>query len=103
MSRQAGQVSGLPPQWQQLGHPPAHERHVEHAGRVGGGGEQADQAVLAHAVVGGQPDADQVEPLMVVTTGTGAKLALVAAGTHVCNAKVQAEAPAGIRVLACGF
>jgi hypothetical protein len=48
-------------------------------------------------------DADEVEPLMVVSTGKGAKLTLVAAGTHVCNAKVQAEAPAGIRVLACGF
>lgn len=48
-------------------------------------------------------DAGQVEPLMVVTTGSGTKLALVAAGTHVCNAQVQAEAPPGIRVLACGF
>ncbi|MEU4419170.1 hypothetical protein AB0F81_00965 [Actinoplanes sp. NPDC024001] len=47
--------------------------------------------------------AEQVEPLMVVATGKGTKLALVAAGTHVCNARVQAEAPPGIRVLACGF
>jgi hypothetical protein len=48
------------------------------------------------------PGADDVEPLMVVTTGKGSTLALVAAGTDVCNAKVQ-TAPAGIRVLACGF
>ncbi|AEV89179.1 putative global transcription activator SNF2L2 [Actinoplanes sp. SE50] len=45
---------------------------------------------------------DQMEPLMVVATGKAATLALVAAGSDVCNAQVQA-APAGIRVMACGF
>lgn len=47
--------------------------------------------------------ADELEPLMVVATGKGSTLALVAAGTDVCNAQVQAGAPAGIRVLVCGF
>jgi len=46
---------------------------------------------------------DQVEPLMVVTVGKGATLGLVAAGSDVCNDPVQASAPPGIRVLACGF
>jgi hypothetical protein len=46
---------------------------------------------------------DQVEPLMVVTTGKGSTLALVAAGSEVCVARVQTGAPPGIRVLACGF
>ena len=46
---------------------------------------------------------DQLEPLMVVATGKGSTLALVAAGTYVCNTQVQADAPVGIRVLACGF
>ncbi|WP_203825256.1 hypothetical protein [Actinoplanes palleronii] len=48
-------------------------------------------------------DADSLEPLMVVATGKGATLDMVAAGTDVCNPQVQASAPAGIRVLACGF
>ncbi|GIF07654.1 hypothetical protein [Actinoplanes siamensis] len=48
-------------------------------------------------------NADQQEPLMVVATGQGSTLALVAAGSDVCNATVQASSPAGIRVLACGF
>lgn len=43
------------------------------------------------------------EPLSVVTTGKGATLALVTLGTDVCNPQVKAEAPAGIRVLACGY
>ncbi|MFD0519292.1 hypothetical protein [Paractinoplanes durhamensis] len=47
--------------------------------------------------------ADQLEPLMVVTTGKDTTLALVAAGSDVCIDRVQTEAPPGIRVLACGF
>jgi hypothetical protein len=47
--------------------------------------------------------ADQLEPLMVVATGKGSTLALVAAGSEVCTDQVQTSAPAGIRVLACGF
>ncbi|MEU4557383.1 hypothetical protein AB0F72_03275 [Actinoplanes sp. NPDC023936] len=43
------------------------------------------------------------EPLSVVTTGKGTTLALVTAGTDVCNPRVKAEAPVGIRVLACGY
>jgi hypothetical protein len=43
------------------------------------------------------------DPLMVVTTGKGTTLALVAAGSDVCLKRVQTEAPPGIRVLACGF
>ncbi|MDI6099168.1 hypothetical protein QLQ12_11220 [Actinoplanes sp. NEAU-A12] len=43
------------------------------------------------------------EPLSVVATGVGAALTLVTAGTDVCNPQVKAEAPAGIRALACGF
>lgn len=46
--------------------------------------------------------AESAEPLSVVTTGKGATLAIVTAGTDVCNPRVKAEAPAGIRVLACG-
>lgn len=46
---------------------------------------------------------DEVEPLMVVMTGKDTTLALVAAGSEVCIDRVQNEAPAGIRVLACGF
>lgn len=47
--------------------------------------------------------ADQLDPLMVVATGKGATLGLVAAGSDVCNDPVQSSAPPGIRVLACGF
>jgi hypothetical protein len=47
--------------------------------------------------------ADEVEPLMVVATGKGSTLALVAAGSDVCVTRVQTGAPPGIRVLACGF
>ncbi|GGN89838.1 hypothetical protein GCM10010112_74650 [Actinoplanes lobatus] len=46
--------------------------------------------------------AESAEPLSVVTTGKGAALTFVTAGTDVCNPRVKAEAPAGIRVLACG-
>ncbi|GIE87222.1 hypothetical protein [Actinoplanes regularis] len=48
-------------------------------------------------------DAGDQEPLMVVTIGKGNTLTVVAAGSDVCNAQVQSSAPAGIRVLACGF
>jgi hypothetical protein len=46
---------------------------------------------------------DQVEPLMVVATGAGSTLDVVAAGSDVCVARVESEAPPGVRVLACGF
>lgn len=46
---------------------------------------------------------DQLEPLMVLATGKGATLTFVAAGSDVCSNRVQTTAPAGIRVLACGF
>ncbi|GIM88592.1 hypothetical protein [Paractinoplanes toevensis] len=46
--------------------------------------------------------ADQLEPLMVVTTGRDTTLALVAAGSEVCTNRVLTSAPPGIRVLACG-
>ena len=45
---------------------------------------------------------DPPEPLMVVATGTKT-LTLVAAGSDVCIDRVVDDAPAGIRVLACGF
>lgn len=48
-------------------------------------------------------DDDESEPLMVVTTGKGDTLVKVAAGSDVCSSRVQTDAPAGIRVLACGF
>ncbi|MBB4696169.1 hypothetical protein [Paractinoplanes abujensis] len=48
-------------------------------------------------------DADDLEPLMVVATGTGATLTLVAAGSDVCISRVETAAPKGIRVLACGY
>lgn len=47
--------------------------------------------------------ADQQDPLFVVGIGTGANLALVTAGSDVCNDPVQKQAPPGIRVMACGF
>ena len=52
--------------------------------------------------VAGKP-ADQQDPLFVVGLGTGTGLALVTAGSDVCNDPVQQQAPAGIRVMACGF
>jgi hypothetical protein len=45
---------------------------------------------------------DELEPLMVLTTGKGAALTLIA-GSDVCSNRVQTDAPPGIRVLACGF
>jgi hypothetical protein len=45
---------------------------------------------------------DKYEPLFVVTTGAPASLQLVEAGTDVCSKRVRTEAPAGIRVRACG-
>lgn len=48
-------------------------------------------------------DTDEVDPLMVVATGRADPLGLVAAGSDVCIARVETEAPPGIRVLACGF
>jgi hypothetical protein len=46
---------------------------------------------------------DQQDPLFVVAVGPGTALQLVAAGSDVCNDPLQKDAPAGIRVLACGF
>jgi hypothetical protein len=46
---------------------------------------------------------DDLEPLMVLTTGADATLAVFSAGSDVCTDRVQTDAPAGIRVLACGF
>ncbi|WP_157751882.1 hypothetical protein [Actinoplanes derwentensis] len=43
------------------------------------------------------------EPLSVIATGKGATLEIVTLGTDVCNPRVKAEAPVGIRVLACGY
>ncbi|WP_430784871.1 hypothetical protein [Actinoplanes sp. G11-F43] len=43
------------------------------------------------------------EPLSVVTSGTGTELTVVTLGTDVCNPQVKAQAPVGIRVLACGY
>jgi hypothetical protein len=48
-------------------------------------------------------DADEVESLLVVTIGPPDSLTLVEAGTDVCSSRVQADAPKGIRVRACGF
>jgi hypothetical protein len=48
-------------------------------------------------------NADKTDPLIVVSTGTGSQLTLVTAGSDVCIDQVQQDAPAGIRVLACGF
>lgn len=52
-------------------------------------------------VTGQNPD--ETDPLLVVSTGTGSGLTLVTAGSDVCIDQVQSDAPAGIRVLACGF
>ncbi|GIE96518.1 hypothetical protein [Paractinoplanes rishiriensis] len=46
--------------------------------------------------------ADEDEALLVVSTGKGATLALVEAGSEVCTPQVERDAPPGIRVLACG-
>ena len=45
---------------------------------------------------------DQVEPLLVVTTGRPSALSVVEAGADVCSSHVEDAAPSGIRVLACG-
>jgi hypothetical protein len=45
---------------------------------------------------------DEEEQLLVVTSGRPAALALVEAGTDVCTDRVEDDAPAGIRVRACG-
>ncbi|MGX6604661.1 hypothetical protein ACWKSP_21400 [Micromonosporaceae bacterium Da 78-11] len=47
-------------------------------------------------------DEDELEPLMVLATGKADTLALVGAGSDVCSNQVQADAPPGVRVLACG-
>ena len=44
---------------------------------------------------------DQVDPLLVVTTGTPTALQVVEAGQDVCSDRVQTSAPSGIKVLAC--
>ena len=46
--------------------------------------------------------ADEEEQLLVVTSGRPAALTLVEAGTDVCTDRVEDDAPAGIRVRACG-
>ncbi|GAB1643951.1 hypothetical protein KRMM14A1259_43740 [Krasilnikovia sp. MM14-A1259] len=48
-------------------------------------------------------DAQQDEPLSVVSQGDPSALKLVEAGADVCSDRIQAEAPPGIRVRACGF
>jgi hypothetical protein len=45
---------------------------------------------------------DQVDPLLVVTTGRPSALTVVETGADVCSSHVEDAAPAGIRVLACG-
>jgi hypothetical protein len=47
----------------------------------------------------GMPEA---EPLSVIAIGSGATLELVTVGTDVCNPTVKAQAPTGIRAMACG-
>ncbi|WP_412743930.1 hypothetical protein [Krasilnikovia sp. MM14-A1004] len=47
-------------------------------------------------------DAKQDEPLFVVSRGKPNTLRLVEAGADVCSDQVQADAPPGIRVRACG-
>jgi hypothetical protein len=44
----------------------------------------------------------RAEALLVVTRGRPAALELVEAGGDVCSDRVQADAPPGIRVRACG-
>jgi hypothetical protein len=45
---------------------------------------------------------NKAERLFVVTTGTPTALKVFEAGTDVCSTEVQTQAPAGIRVRACG-
>ena len=51
--------------------------------------------------IAGQSD-DDVEPLLVVSTGRPSALSLLEAGTDVCTDRVERDAPPGIRVRACG-
>ena len=67
-----------------------------HAGPYCSGSWQFTELELA----GKSPD--DVEPLLVVSTGKPASLTLIEAGTDVCSTQVQNDAPAGIRVRACG-
>lgn len=62
----------------------------------------ADTWAFTTVKLAGSGSGDQ-EPLSVVTSGKGSTLTLITAGSDVCNPQVQASAPAGIRVLACGF
>ena len=48
-------------------------------------------------------DEQKYDPLLVVTRGKPAALILVEAGADVCSDTVQAQAPPGIRVRACGL
>ncbi len=48
-------------------------------------------------------DDRKYDPLLVVTRGKPAALILVEAGADVCSDTVQAQAPPGIRVRACGL
>ena len=43
-----------------------------------------------------------VEPLLVVSTGRPSAPRLIEAGADVCTDRVERDAPAGIRVRACG-
>lgn len=45
---------------------------------------------------------DEVDPLLVVTTGRPSALTVVEAGADVCSSHIEDSAPSGIRVLACG-
>ncbi len=51
--------------------------------------------------IAGQSD-DDVDPLLVVSTGRPSALRLVEAGADVCTTRVERDAPPGIRVRACG-
>jgi hypothetical protein len=62
----------------------------------------ADDWSLAAIGVAGKAQNKQ-DPLFAVAVGPGSSLQLVTAGSDVCNDPVQKDAPAGIRVLACGF
>ncbi|WP_436525231.1 hypothetical protein [Actinoplanes sp. HUAS TT8] len=62
----------------------------------------ADGWAFTTVELAGSGTGDQ-EPLNVVTSGKGSTLTFITAGSDVCNPQVQASAPAGIRVLACGF
>lgn len=57
--------------------------------------------LAALGIVGEDPE--DAEELLMVTTGRPTSLRLVAAGTDVCTDEVEDDAPAGIRVRACGF